>query len=174
MISLSVVIPVYNSESYLRRCIESVLRQLSEDIELIIVDDGSTDLSSNICDSYCEQHTNIHVIHKENQGLISARKTGVKASHGKWISFVDSDDYIDDGMFRRILNIGEKYNCDLVSTGIKRDFENDEYSIELFDNYHEGFYPDIVKSIYPTMLYDFNRNDFGLYCNLVTKLFNVC
>lgn len=171
MISLSVVIPVYNSEKYLSRCIESVLRQLSEDIELILVDDGSSDNSPNICDSYLDQNSNIRVIHKENQGQTSARKAGVKVSRGKWISFVDSDDYIDDGMFRRLLEVGEKYECDLVSTGIKRDFENDGYTIEVLDNYCDGFYPDIVKSIYPTMLYDFNRNDFGLYCNLVTKLF---
>lgn len=89
---ISVVVPIYQSEDTIERCIQSILRQSFNDLELILVDDGSTDDSGSICDAYAQQHDNIMVIHQENKGRIAARFAGVEKSKGEWITFVDSDD----------------------------------------------------------------------------------
>ena len=91
---LSIIIPVYNVEAFIGQCVGSILRQNSREFEIILVDDGSPDKCPEICDKYALQHKNVTVIHKKNGGLISARKAGVKAACGKYITFVDSDDWI--------------------------------------------------------------------------------
>lgn len=91
---VSVIIPVYNVENYLKECIDSVLHQTYKDIEIILVDDGSTDNSGNICDRYAEENRTIKVIHKKNQGLGMARNSGIEIASGDYIYFQDSDDYI--------------------------------------------------------------------------------
>lgn len=91
---ISIIVPVYNVELYLNRCINSILAQTFIDYELILIDDGSTDSSSQICDKYAEQNSKIKVIHKKNGGLASARNIGIKKSNGKYIVFCDSDDYV--------------------------------------------------------------------------------
>lgn len=102
---LSVVIPVYNVEKYLRQCVDSVLNQHLQDYEIILVDDGSKDNSGRICDDYKKTHDNVDVIHKENGGLSSARNTGIKAASGRYIVFLDSDDWWNPDIdFRLILN----------------------------------------------------------------------
>ena len=95
MIKLSIIIPVYNTEKYLHRCIESVLRQKKEWLELIIVDDGSNDVCADMCDEYGIEDDNIKVIHKTNGGLSSARNTGLEVASGEFIAFLDSDDLFD-------------------------------------------------------------------------------
>lgn len=95
-IKVSVIIPVYNVSQYLPRCIESVLHQDFDDYEVILVDDGSTDISGEICDSYAETHANFKVIHKANGGLSSARLAGFRLANGKYVCFIDSDDYIQE------------------------------------------------------------------------------
>ena len=92
---ISVVVPVYNVERYLHRCVDSILAQTLSDIELILVDDGSPDGSGAICDEYVEKDRRVRVIHKPNGGVSSARNAGIEAAQGKWLCFVDSDDYID-------------------------------------------------------------------------------
>ena len=94
MPAISIVIPVYNVESYLRRCIESVLTQSFEDFELILVDDGSVDSSGNICDEYATKDERIHVLHQENGGSSVARNNGMQMAKGEYLFFVDSDDVI--------------------------------------------------------------------------------
>lgn len=91
---ISVVVPVYNVEQYLEECIGSILGQTYPNIEIMLVDDGSTDASSSICDKYASEHDCIKAIHRQNGGLSAARNTGVKASHGDYIGFIDSDDFI--------------------------------------------------------------------------------
>ena len=93
---ISVIIPVYNVEKYLARCIDSVLRQTYHNFEIILVDDGTPDRSGEICDEYAAKDARISVIHKENGGLSSARNAGIEAAKGQWLQFVDSDDYIAD------------------------------------------------------------------------------
>ena len=93
---ISVVVPVYNVEKYLPRCIESILKQTYTNFELILVDDGTPDRSGIICDRYAEKDSRIRVIHKENGGVSTARNAGIDAAKGEWITFVDSDDWIDE------------------------------------------------------------------------------
>ena len=92
---VSVIVPVYNVESYVAKCIESIINQTFKDLEIILIDDGSTDSSGSICDSFAEKDKRIKVIHKENGGLSSARNAGLDIAVGEYIVFVDSDDYIN-------------------------------------------------------------------------------
>lgn len=92
MYNISVVVPVYNGERYLRECIESILSQNFDNFEIVLVDDGSKDNSGIICDEYAQNHENIHVFHKKNEGINKTREFGVNVSKGEWISFVDQDD----------------------------------------------------------------------------------
>ena len=96
---VSVVIPVYKVEPYLRRCVDSVLAQTLSDLEIILVDDGSPDHCPEICDEYASKYENIQVLHKPNGGLASARNAGMKMAAGKYLFFLDSDDWLDaDGL----------------------------------------------------------------------------
>ena len=168
---LSVIIPIYNSEKYLEKCLESVVNQTFTDMEIILVNDGSTDHSLDICNSYQKKDTRIKVISKENGGLIRARKTGLSAAAGKRIGFVDSDDWIEPEMYEVLLRHMEETGCDMISSGITRDYQDENRSVDLFDHYEEGCCTDLTAEIYPTMLFDFQQNDFGLYCTLVNKVF---
>ena len=95
----SVVVPVYNVEKYLKECIDSILNQTFTDFELILVDDGSTDLSGNICDAYAAKDSRVKVIHKENGGQSTARNAGVDTASGQYVIFIDSDDMFSDNYF---------------------------------------------------------------------------
>ena len=101
--NISVIVPVYNTEQYLRRCIDSVLAQTYKDFELLLIDDGSKDSSGAICDEYAAQDTRVRVFHKENGGLTSARNYGLDHAVGHWITHVDSDDWIEKEMFAEML-----------------------------------------------------------------------
>ena len=111
---LSVIVPVYNVNNYLERCINSILEQNYQNMEIILVDDGSTDGSSIICDNYSKRYENIKVIHKQNGGLSSARNTGIDNCSGRYISFIDSDDWIDKEMFSEMIAQLEADNSDIV------------------------------------------------------------
>ena len=101
---ISVIIPVYKVEQYLARCVDSVLRQTYQNFEIILVDDGSPDRCGALCDEYARQDPRISVIHKENGGLSSARNAGIEAAKGRWLQFLDSDDYIAEDMMENLLN----------------------------------------------------------------------
>lgn len=94
--TFSIIIPVYNVEKYLNECVDSVLNQKNVDYEIILVDDGSTDNSGQICDEYLKKHSNVSVIHKVNGGLSDARNAGLESAEGDYILFVDSDDKIEE------------------------------------------------------------------------------
>ena len=102
--TISVIVPVYNVEQYLDECIQSILNQSFVDIELLLVDDGSTDNSGAICDTYVKQDSRIHVIHQSNGGVMKARKTGVENALGELICFVDSDDMLLEGALQTMYN----------------------------------------------------------------------
>lgn len=93
---VSVIVPVYNAEKYLHRCIDSILKQTFTDFELLLIDDGSKDESGKLCDEYALNNSNVFVFHKENSGVASARNYGLDKACGKWITFIDSDDWVDD------------------------------------------------------------------------------
>lgn len=111
---VSVIIPVYNVEKYLDKCIKSVLRQTYTNLEVILVDDGSPDHCPAMCDEYQRLDQRIKVIHKQNGGLSSARNAGIDAATGEWLCFIDSDDYIDANMIKEMLRAADDYQADLV------------------------------------------------------------
>lgn len=111
---ISVIIPVYNVADYLNECLDSVCGQTYSNLEIIMVDDGSTDLSGKICDEYARCDSRVVVIHKENGGLADARNVGLAAACGDYIGFVDSDDWIEKDMYERLYNICEETGADLA------------------------------------------------------------
>lgn len=110
---ISIIVPIYNVDRYLRRCIESIINQTYKNIEIILVDDGSSDSSPEICDKYKEKDSRIIVIHKENGGLSSARNAGLEVAKGTLIGFVDSDDYIASDMYEKLKANMDKYSSDI-------------------------------------------------------------
>lgn len=115
---ISVIVPVYNVEKYLRRCIESILSQTFTDFEVLLIDDGSNDRSGEICDEYAKKDGRIRVFHKENGGVSSARNVGLDHASGEWIYFMDSDDVIyDNGLF--IFNKYISESVDMVMAGFE-------------------------------------------------------
>lgn len=117
---ISVIVPIYNVKGYLDKCISSICSQTYKNIEIILVDDGSTDGGSAVCDTYAKRDNRIIVIHKENGGLTSARKAGVKIATGKYIGFVDGDDWIDENMYEEMLRIAVDNKVDMVMTDMFR------------------------------------------------------
>lgn len=114
MPKISIIVPVYNGAEFLRPCVDSILAQSFGDLEIILVDDGSTDESPEICDWYASQDKRVICIHQANAGAAAARNCGLKAAAGEYIAFVDSDDWIDQDMYETMVNAAEEHNCDLV------------------------------------------------------------
>lgn len=110
---ISVIVPVYNAEKTLEKCIESILNQTYKKIELLLIDDGSTDASLKTCQSYSDRLENVTTIHKNNGGQSSARNLGIEKSKGEYIGFVDSDDYIAENMYEKLMNAIKENNADL-------------------------------------------------------------
>lgn len=121
---ISIIVPAYNIEAFLERCVESILNQTYSNLEIIIVNDGSTDGTANILESLRMKDDRVCVIHKENGGVTSARLTGVKAATGEWIGFVDGDDYIDANMYERLLKNAMQYHADISHCGYQMVFPN--------------------------------------------------
>ncbi len=113
-ISVSVIIPVYNAVEYLQKCLDSVINQTQNDIEIIIIDDGSTDGSSNICKSYADSDSRFVYRYKENEGLAAARQVGLDIAKGEYVGFVDSDDWIERNMFERMYGAAKENDADIV------------------------------------------------------------
>lgn len=111
---ISVIVPVYKVEKYLERCVSSLINQSLEDMEIILVDDGSPDQSGALCERLQEKDERILVIHKKNGGLSSARNAGMKVARGKYIGFVDSDDDVELDMFQVMVAVAELNNADFV------------------------------------------------------------
>ena len=111
---ISVVVPIYNMEPYLARCVDSLLSQTYADLEIILVNDGSTDGSPTLCERYAAQDSRIKVLHKPNGGLSDARNAGVEAATGEWIYFVDSDDWLDRDAIGRLYDFAVTGRCDVV------------------------------------------------------------
>ena len=111
---VSIIVPVYNIENYIRVCVESILAQTYESFELILVDDGSKDNSGILCDEYAAIDSRVKVIHKENGGVSSARNTGLQQAKGKWIMYVDGDDWIEPDMIESLIEAAKATEADLV------------------------------------------------------------
>ena len=137
MDKISIVVPVYNVENCLSYCVESLRQQTYKNIEIILVDDGSTDSSGEICDQYAREDDRIKVLHIENGGLSNARNTGVKESSTDWIVFIDSDDYYDHRAIEYLVELRDKYRVDLVATPVieVRNYENSDFLGDFREKY---------------------------------------
>ena len=114
---ISVIVPVYNVQDYLARCLDSILTQTYQNLEIILVNDGSKDHSGAICDEYAARDARVQVIHKENGGLSTARNAGLDLATGEYLSFIDSDDWIASDAYEHLMNLVERYQVQLVSGG---------------------------------------------------------
>lgn len=123
-IELSVIVPIYNMEKYLKKCLDSILNQTYKDMEIILVDDGSNDSSPEICDSYIGIDNRIKVFHKKNGGLSDAKNFGIKKAKGKYITFVDSDDWIENNMYSDMLEYMKESKADISICGRYIDYED--------------------------------------------------
>ena len=115
---VSIIVPVYNAQEYIKRCVNSLKNQTLEDIEIILVDDNSTDASLEICNKMAMEDIRIKVIHKENEGAGKARNAALKIATGEYIGFLDSDDFVGQDMYKTLCEKAEKYNSDLVMSGV--------------------------------------------------------
>ncbi|MBQ7039801.1 MAG: glycosyltransferase family 2 protein, partial [Clostridia bacterium] len=118
MPKVSIIVPVYNAEKYIERCVNSLKNQTLDDIEIILVDDSSTDSSLEICKKMAKEDNRIKVIHKVNEGAGYARNAALEIATGKYIGFADSDDFVEKGMFEALYEKAEKYNSELVMSGV--------------------------------------------------------
>ena len=137
MDKVSIVVPVYNVEDCLSYCVDSLRQQTYKNIEIILVDDGSTDSSGEICDQYAREDDRIKVLHIENGGLSNARNTGVKESSTDWIVFIDSDDYYDHRAIEYLVKLRDKYRVDLVATPVieVRNYGNSDFLGDFREKY---------------------------------------
>ena len=166
---ISVVVPVYNVEKYLNQCIDSILGQSFSDFELIIVNDGSTDDSGSICDQYAMADPRVRVIHTENRGVVTARRTGVNMARGEYTVFVDSDDWLDLDFYRCLIEGGEGMNADiLISGNLKRAAGCVKTTV-----FPSGYYDKkmLENTIFPKMMYDMRTEQYTLSPSLWDKLF---
>ena len=151
MLKVSVIVPVYNAEQYLAECVDSILAQTLRDIEVILVDDGSTDSSPALCDAYAEKDSRIKVIHKANGRAASARNAGLKIAQGEYVAFVDSDDWISPDMYEKMLSAGaDVCLCDYVRFKGEQEFPFTQ------PNIRAGFYnkEQIRNEVYPHLVMD--------------------
>ena len=122
---ISVIVPVYNVERYLRRCVDSILHQTYRNLEVLLVDDGSTDASGAICDEYAAQEEHVTAVHQKNGGLSAARNTGIERAKGTYLCFVDSDDFLDSRMLETLCRDLQEQDADVAVVGFRM-FEREE------------------------------------------------
>lgn len=168
---ISVIVPVYNVEKYLEQCVDSILQQTITDLEVILVDDGSTDKSALICDEYQVRDTRIKVLHKQNGGLMSAWKAGVQMSKGDYIGFVDSDDWIDSDMYMTLYQTAVKSSADIVLCGWIREGKNKREKEPMYIESGKYDRDSLEKNIFPKMLSFGKMLERYISPNRVTKLF---
>lgn len=140
MDTFSIIIPVYNVKKYLDECMYSVISQYHKNLEIILIDDGSTDRSEELCDLYQKEDPRIKVIHQDNKGLSEARNRGLDATTGKYVMFLDSDDYLaNNNVISDFANIFEEHDCDMIY-GVYNGFVDDDYKSCTYE-----IYPKILK-----------------------------
>ncbi len=167
---ISILVPVYNIERYIGICLESIIKQKYGQLEIIVVDDGSTDRSGEICDLYATKDSRIKVIHKVNGGLVSARKAAMQVAHGKYIGYVDGDDWIDPNFFSDLFFKINSENCDAVIAGFSRDLFDSSTSIAnvIEAGYYEG---NKLDTLFSNMISTGNFFRHGITTYLWNKLF---
>lgn len=165
---VSVIVPVYNTQELLPRCLDSILRQTYSNMELILINDGSTDESLSVCEKFDSGNARIQIINQPNQGIIAAKKAGIKVCKGDYVMFVDSDDWIEPELAEKMVHAMQEYDCSLVCTNVYTDFtdciverrnailpgiyETDKIAKDLFyykDTDCYGVLPYSVAKLYP-------------------------
>lgn len=126
MAKISVVVPIYNVEKYLKKCVDSIVNQTFSDLEIILVDDGAKDSSGQMCDELAKEDSRIKVIHKQNGGLSDARNVGLEKATSEYVLFIDSDDYIALNMVERLYELHQKYNVDMTACGVYNVYSSGE------------------------------------------------
>lgn len=167
---ISVIVPVYNVEPYLRQCIESIVNQTYKNIEIILVNDGSTDKCADICDEYAAVDNRIKVIHKKNGGQDSARKEGMENANGTYIGYVDGDDWIKPEMYDTLYRLAKQSGALIVESGVIDTYIDKEVLRKPL--YNDGFYYEQnFLDIIPTIIYTGDFFQHGIFPYLFTKLF---
>ncbi len=168
---ISVIVPIYNVAKYLEQCIESICSQTYRDLEIILVDDGSTDKCYDICEEYRRKDSRIVVIHKENGGLVSARKVGLCAAAGEYIAYVDGDDWIEPDMYERMFQMITEQDVDVVMCGRFEDTGNIHRAV--YHGIKEGRYDKhaLLDFVYPRMIVNGDFFTWGIFPSVWDKLF---
>jgi len=167
---ISVIVPIFRIEKYLPKCVDSILNQSFLDFELILVNDGSPDSCPEICDAYAKKDSRVRVVHKENGGLLSARKAGLRNARGKYIAFVDGDDWVDNYYLDVLYKLAEANDSDLVVTGHFREFDG---KIETIKPNSTGIYDhdQLQASILPNAIYNGRFCEHGISTYVWNKLY---
>lgn len=169
MIKVSVIVPVYNTERYLRKCLNSLLNQTLQEMEIICINDGSTDSSPAILDEYAAQYTKIRIIHKENGGVVSARKAGERIAAGEYIGYMDGDDWAEPDMYERLYCCAADYGAEIVTSGY---YLEGNYTSELFDGVAGGLYEgEQMKVLCDNTIYCMEKKEAGIRGSQCCKLF---
>jgi glycosyltransferase involved in cell wall biosynthesis len=170
---ISVIVPVYNCGRYLEECIKSIISQTYKEIEIILVNDGSTDNTAAICECYKKLDSRIKVIHKENEGPTSARKAGLKVARGEFITFVDGDDWIECNLIEEMVAMQEQTDTDLVITGCIKETDKGPQIVK--NNIGHGYYgkEELIDEVYPRMLYYDGFYRFGITQYMCSKLYRL-
>lgn len=169
MEKISIIIPVYNTEKYVEKCLNSIITQSYKNLEIICVDDGSTDGSPQILDAYAQKDFRIKVLHKENRGLVSARKAGIAAATGVYAGYVDSDDWIEADMYQCLYQAVSKTGADMVTCGY---FLEGNYTTIHLDNVEEGMYSgERMTYLREHTIYKLESKETGIRGGLWCKLF---
>ena len=165
----SVIVPVYNVEKYLHKCVDSILSQTYTNFEIILVDDGSPDNCGKICDEYVQIDKRVKVIHKENGGVTSARQTGLNIAKGEYIAFVDADDWISNDFLSEFVTVLSLYDVDIVSCGynVAKGSNVKQFPIKFRSGYYNR--NQIVKEIFPALIQSKDVKYFPH--NLVTNIY---
>jgi len=164
---ISVILPIYNGEEFLNRCIDSIISQTYRNIELILINDGSTDNTKRICEEYARNDIRIKVINKENEGVSKARNIGIKQSKGKYITFIDADDWIDNNAYENAIKVMEEKNVDILKFSYMREYGRiKKYYNYIIDKNTVILKKDYDNKIYPYM---FSTYDMSSVCLTIFK-----
>lgn len=168
---ISIIVPIYQVDRYLDQCIQSIRNQTYKNLEIILVDDGSNDRCPQICDVHAKEDKRIIVIHKENGGLDSARKAGISVATGKYVGYIDGDDWVEPNMYEMLFEYARKYNVDVVESGAIDSYKNKEWKRKPF--LEEGCYKgeDFIEKVEPNLLYSGSFFEYGISAYLWSKLF---
>ncbi len=165
---VSIIVPIYNTENYLEECLDSILNQTYKKIEIILVDDGSTDKSFEIGEKYASRDDRVILLQSAHKGVVSARKLGVEKAKGDYCTFVDSDDWVEKDWIEQVLLLTNQGKADVVCYSMKSVSGNQIFKWK--NTISEGWYEQEIEQVYEKMMFDFKQDNPGIIQSLCTKL----